>query len=76
MVYQRFHKSFSMIHLPVRLCCLNDYFSDKACFECDSLSQTLMSVKNLRTINAQNITKNERNYFHYDAAHSVHIILQ
>ena len=34
-----------------------------------------MSVKNLIT-NAQNITGNERNYFHYDATQSVHSILQ
>ena len=48
---------------------------DKACFECDSLSQTLMSVKNL-IISAQNITENKRNDFHYDATQSVHNILQ
>ena len=36
---------------------------DKACFECDSLSQILMGVKNLIT-NTQNITENERNNFH------------
>ena len=48
---------------------------DKACFECDSLSQTLMSVKNLIT-NTQNITENERNNFHYDATQSVHSLLQ
>ena len=48
---------------------------DKACFEYHSLSQTLMSVKNLIT-NAQNITENERNDFHYDATQSVHSILQ
>ena len=48
---------------------------DKACFEYDSLSQTLMSVKNLIT-NAQNITENERNDFHYDATQSVHSTLQ
>ena len=48
---------------------------DKACFECDSLSQTLMSVKKLIS-NAQNITENERNDFHCDATQSAHSILQ
>ena len=48
---------------------------DKACLEYDSLSQTLMSVKNLIT-NAQNITENERKDFHSDATQSVHSILQ
>ena len=48
---------------------------DKACLEYDSLSQTLMSVKNLIT-NAQNITENERKGFHCDATQSVHSILQ
>ena len=48
---------------------------DKACFECDSLLETLMSVKNLIT-NAQNITENERIHFHYDVTQSAHSILQ
>ena len=48
---------------------------DKACFECDSPSQASMSVKNLIT-NAQDITENEKNNFHYDATQSVNSILQ